>query len=276
MNGKEARGDFSNKRKDGKIIDVEGSASPILDDEGSIIGFLGIQRDITERKLDHQSVKASRDQLRQLATRLEHVREEERAGIAREIHDELGQDLTAVKMNVSWLARKLKSNELLQKKLQHVQDLVDIAIQAVRRIATQLRPAVLDELGLGAAIEWQAQKFTMDSHIKCVVNLDPAAIPLSREVSTALFRIFQEALTNVERHANATNVKVKLATFGKSLYLEVTDDGRGIHTKQLNDPRSIGLLGMKERALALGGEVTFTSVAGSGTTVTATIPLRDS
>ncbi len=235
--------------------------------------FLATMVDITERKQAEHALQTSRDQLRILASHLAQVREEERTSIAREIHDELGQTLTALKMNISGLAKKMSSDADAHDQLMSMCASVDDAIRTVRHIATELRPGVLDELGLGAAVEWHARAFMKQSGIECSIDIDPNVDALPHQISTAMFRIFQESLTNVARHSGATHITTTLAINDKVLYLQVTDNGCGIPESLASGPKSIGLLGMKERALSLGGEVLISGAPDSGTTVTATIPL---
>jgi signal transduction histidine kinase len=210
--------------------------------------------------------------LRNLAAHLLSVREEERARISREVHDELGQSLTAVKMDLAWLAGRLpRRNSQMLKRIRSTRQLADSIIQSIRRISTELRPAVLD-LGLAAAVEWQVQDFQARSGIQCTVRL------LTREVvasnaSTAMFRIFQETLTNVARHAKATRVEVVLQKQRDRLVLLIRDNGRGFDQEDPSLSKSLGLLGMRERAAILGGQVNISSAPGKGTTVTAWIPL---
>ena len=223
----------------------------------------------------YQAELTAREQLRSLAGYLQSAREEERSRIAREIHDELGQMLTALKMDLSWMIKRLpkKKSELIDK-TDTMSGLIDETIKTVRRVATDLRPGLLDDLGLVAAIEWQAQEFARRTEIACELELRED-IALERDLSTAFFRIFQETLTNVARHAEATRVQVTLEEKNGELTLTVQDDGRGMTEDRLSDPQSLGLIGMRERARAWGGDVAFKSVAGRGTTVTVRIPFPD-
>lgn len=272
--GKEWKGEFHNRRKDGSLYWERASIAPVKDMNGKTTHFIAIKEDVTERKQSEAEIISSRDQLRQLALRVEQIREEERTTIAREIHDELGQNLTGLKMKLTWLSKKLVKDQLLQDQVLKMRELVDITIQEVRRIATELRPGVLDELGLGAAMTWHGKKFEEESGIECLVSISPEIDKLSQQYSTALFRIFQESLTNVGRYAEATLVKTKLSIFNDMFWLEITDNGIGIDDKKLTDPTSIGLLGMKERVLALGGTLTIKGAPKVGTTITATIPVK--
>ena len=216
------------------------------------------------------------DQLRALAARLQSAREEERTRVAREIHDELGQALTAIKIDLAALIRDLPEDSEPQiQRRQSILRLLDDAIQSVRRIATELRPGILDDMGLVAAMEWAAEEFQARTGTKCEVSLPGVDIALDPERATALFRILQETLTNVARHTNATRVDVHLAKENKNLILEGRDNGQGIDQEQLSESRSLGILGMRERALLLGGELTISGAPGKGTTVRVRIPLSD-
>ena len=216
------------------------------------------------------------DQLRALAARVQSAREEERTQISREIHDELGQALTAIKIDVAALIRELpgETGPQIQRR-QSILKLLDEAIQSVRRIATELRPGILDDLGLVAAVEWAAEDFQARTGTNCEVSLPGVDIALDPERATALFRILQETLTNVARHANATRVDVRLAQQNENLILEIRDNGQGIGEEHLSESRSLGILGMRERALLLGGELTISGTPGKGTTVRVQIPLPD-
>jgi signal transduction histidine kinase len=213
-------------------------------------------------------------ELRALATRLQAAREEERTRIAREIHDELGQALTGLKMDLAWLARRLPAGEkAFADKAESMFALIDDTIGAVRRIATGLRPEVLDQLGLAAAIRWQAREFQMRTGIRCHVNLAANGLAVDPERSTAAFRIFQELLTNVTRHAAATRVDVSLRQKDGTLVLEVGDNGKGIAEAMLHSPQSLGLLGVRERVVPFGGQVDISGIPGKGTRALVSIPL---
>jgi signal transduction histidine kinase len=241
---------------------------------------LGIAFDITERKKVENQLNASYQQMRQLTARLQAVREEESARIAREIHDELGQTLTGIKMDLSFLEEALiekheyeKANPLL-KKLNSMSELADGAIQTVRKIATELRPAILDSMGISAAIEWQAEELEHRTGIKCEYTSTLENLKLDREHSTAIFRILQESLTNIVRHAKATKVNITLKEEADGLVLEIQDNGKGISESDVKKKNSFGLLGMKERAWLLGGRVDVQGVQGKGTTIKVKIPLK--
>ena len=231
--------------------------------------------DRRERQRAEDKLRRSLDQLRALTNYLQYVREEERTRIAREVHDELGQALTGLKLDLSLLAKSLPpgTDDLRQKSKTMIAH-IDETIQTVRRIATELRPGILDSLGLVAALEWQANEFQTRSNIKCDVNslVDDAGLP--HDFTTVYFRIFQETLTNIIRHAKATKVEVQLEEEDDDhLVLKVKDNGRGISEEDQAKTTSLGLVGMRERAMLIGGEVTLHGKPGKGTTVTLRAPL---
>jgi PAS domain S-box-containing protein len=231
-----------------------------------------IASDLSEVKRAEQELRASTERLRKLTAHLQSVREEERARISREVHDELGQSLTAVKMDLVWLAGRLpKKNGQMLKKIRSTRQLADSLIQSIRRISTELRPAILD-LGLAAAVEWQVQEFQARSGIPCKVRLLTHEV-FAQDVSTTLFRILQETLTNVARHAKATRVEVVKQKRRDRVVLMIRDNGQGFDEEDPSVSKSLGLLGMRERAAILGGQVNISSAPGKGTTVTAWIPL---
>jgi signal transduction histidine kinase len=221
-----------------------------------------------------ERLRESEDKLRRLAAHLISIREEERAHIAREIHDELGQVLTGLKMEVTWLAKRLKEKPLIEK-TDSMCALIDSTVQTVRKIATGLRPEMLDDMGLVAAVAWQAKEFQKRTGIRCRASLPPET-KLDIDVSTTMFRIFQEILTNVARHSRATRVDIELEVADSEVSLEVVDNGIGIQDDELTAKKSLGLLGMQERALLFGGEVSVIGSPGHGTRVSVTIPLRKS
>ena len=231
--------------------------------------------EIAERRLAEEQLRESKENLRALAARLESVREEERKRIAREIHDELGQALTGLKMDLTWLTSRLpKDKKPLISKTKSIFRLIDDTIHSVRRISSGLRPEVLDEVGLTAAIGWQARDFQKRTGIRCKVTVPADSAGLDHERSTAAFRIFQELLTNVARHARATRVDIVVRLDGNKLVLEVQDNGKGISEAELDGSKSLGLLGMRERASLFGGHVAITGTRGQGTRATVSIPLR--
>jgi signal transduction histidine kinase len=231
--------------------------------------------DRRERQRAEDKLRRSLDQLRALTTYLQYVREEERTRIAREVHDELGQQLTGLKLDMSWLASKLGKNaKPVQQKVKTMVDHIDSTIQTVRRIATELRPGILDSLGLVAAMEWQANEFQQRSGIRCIVTTTAGDTIWDQDITTVFFRIYQETLTNIIRHAKATRVDVRLVEEAGYLVMTVADNGRGISEEEMASTRSLGLVGMRERAMLIGGEVTLHGAPGKGTTVTLRVPLN--
>ncbi len=259
-------------RKDGSPVDVIRSGSGIFI-KNKLIGVVATYKDITERKKVEEELIKSHEQLRSLSAHLQAVREGERTSIAREIHDDLGQTMTALKMDFSLLNRLIpKEEKVLLRKTESMSKLVDVILRDTKRISTELRPGLLDDLGLIAAIEWQAEEFQNRTQIKCELTLGPEDIVLDRECSTAIFRIFQETLTNIARHANATKASINLTEKGGKLTLKVGDNGRGITEEQIYDSKSFGLIGIRERVAFLGGKVKIKGVPDKGTTITVSIP----
>ncbi|MDQ6769739.1 MAG: histidine kinase [Gemmatimonadota bacterium] len=261
------------RRLDGTPMRIEGDYMVVYDDHGRIAGHFGIQRDVTDRHRARENLQASREQLRALASRLQKVREEERTQIAREIHDELGQALTGLKLDISWMKNRLPRDHEVMAQCVSIIERIDQTLNAVRRIATSLRPSVLDQLGLAAALEWQGQEFRARTGIEVVMeqSIDDAAIP--DDLGSSAFRILQESLTNIARHAKATRVTIRLEQTRTLLTLEVSDNGVGCMSGCLDGTKSLGLVGMRERALACGGEFSISGRPGRGTTVLLRVPL---
>jgi signal transduction histidine kinase len=232
-----------------------------------------LSAELAERALTEQRLRSSEENLRALAAHLQSVREEERIHIAREIHDELGQALTGLKYDIGALARSSpKDDPETAEKAQSVSQAIDRIINSVRRIASGLRPEVLDEIGLAAAVDWQAREFQRRTGIRCTVDIERDFPDPDKERSTALFRIFQELLTNVARHANASRVKAQL-TDGPEIALTVEDNGRGIRDVEIDSPASLGFMGLRERVLAFGGNIEVHGEEGKGTKVSVSIPM---
>ncbi len=231
-----------------------------------------LEGEIAERTSAEAGLRESRKELRDLAAHLQSVREQERTQIAREIHDELGQALTALKMDVHWISQRVAAESVLTEKTRSMSDLIDTTVHAVRRISSELRPKLLDDLGLSAAIEWQAREFEQRSGVDCDVRSEPDDIVLDPARSTALFRVFQETLTNVARHADARRIDVLLRKDAGGVELVVVDDGAGITSKQASSASSLGIVGMRERVYSLGGTFEIGGQPGLGTTVRVTIP----
>jgi PAS domain S-box-containing protein len=265
-------------RPDGTIRAVHTVGRPILDVSGEVREYVGVVMDVTEQALARDSLQRSHDELRLLSERLRTVREEERTRIAREVHDEVGQALTALQMDVAWLEKKLANSpetagESGAAKLKSMAALLDTTLGSVQRIAADLRPGVLDELGLEAATEWYVRDFELRTGIPCALQSDLKGAPVEAGLATAVFRILQEALTNVARHSGAGRVEIHLSADTNELRLEIRDDGRGIPNDQAAASQSLGLLGMRERALSLGGDLLVRGIPDVGTTVTLRVPL---
>lgn len=266
--------DIMYRAKDKKLIPVEVNSHLFIYNNRPTI--LSIARDITERKRAEDNLQRSSKMLRELATHLQTVREEERTMIAQEIHDELGQVLTALKIHITLLSNKLNKNqEPLREKINSVLGMIDSSVESVQKISTKLRPGILDELGLNAAIEWQSEEFEKLTGISSSLVLPNDEFNLDADKTTALFRIFQEALTNIARHSGANKVSVSLMKHHSGIYLEVKDNGKGITGDQIKDFKSLGIHGMKERAIVFGGDVTIEGIPGKGTSVKVQIPFTE-
>ena len=266
--------DYINRH--GQTMPVEINATFLQQHAGFRI--LALCRNISNRKQVEAALQASEERLRALAARLQAVREEERTRLAREIHDELGQLLTGLRLDLRWIEQALedlgdlRTNSILDKAVAAT-ELVDEVIRAIQRIAVELRPGLLDRLGLVTALTYETSQFEQRTGTVCRLTLPEHEPNLPPPLVTAIFRIAQEALTNVARHANASSVDLELRLEPTELRLEIRDNGRGLTAQDLLDVRSLGLLGMKERARQLGGDVRFAPVPIGGTVVTVSIPL---
>ncbi|MCL4214498.1 MAG: PAS domain S-box protein [Gemmatimonadales bacterium] len=265
-----ARFTTHHRRKDGRLLPLQVSTTILQQQDGPLVA--AFVRDISEERAREELLESSRRQLRALAAKLEAVREEERTGVAREIHDELGQGLTGLKLDVAWIrdqlpARQRAARERAGATLQEVDRLID----SVRALAARLRPAILDDLGLVPAIEWQAGRLFARAAISVTTDLDlPGSV--DPDVATTIFRTFQEAATNVVRHAQATQVAVTLREAGDVIELRVTDDGVGYTGPSAADEGHLGLMGMRERANAAGGTFEIVTRPAGGTEVTIRVP----
>jgi hypothetical protein len=263
-------------RKGGEEFPIELSISTWETEQGPC--YSGMIRDITDRKRAEETLRRSNEQLRALSAHVESVREEERTAISREIHDALGQLLTVLRLDIAWLRNRLLQGKKVDRlrlidRLRAMSAEVDQAIAQMRRISAALRPSLLDELGLRAAMEWQAQEFQRATNIRCAVRSQLEDDPADSNATTALFRIYQECLTNVARHARARCVETTLSRAADRIVLEVRDDGRGIRDPEISSPTSLGILGMRERARTLGGEIAIGPAnPGNGTIVRVTVP----
>lgn len=234
-------------------------------------------RDITERKRTEEQLRQSHDQLRQLASHLQNIREEEQKRIAREVHDELGQQITGLKMDVSWVKKKINMQEetaVLDQRLGQMLNLLDSAALSVRKISSELRPAILDDFGLITALEWQSEEFERRFTIPVTFHSTMKQIEVPPDLATGLFRTYQESLTNIARHANAKEVVTSLELSNGDIRLTIADDGKGFDTRQNGQKKTLGLLGMKERVLMMDGDLEIRSEPGRGTTITITVPMQ--
>ena len=264
--------DLVHRAKDRKLIPVEINSHLFQYNDKPTV--LSIARDITERKQSEEKLRRTSKLLRELATHLQSIREEERTMIAQEIHDELGQVLTALKIQVSLLANKLNADqEPLKQKFNSLSKMIDSSVESVQKISSKLRPGILDELGLIAAIEWQTEEFEKLTNVKCSLVLPKEELALEKNKSTAIFRILQEALTNIARHSQATKAQISLLNFQSNIFLEIQDNGKGITPDQIKDFKSLGIHGMEERAMVFGGQVYIEGFAGRGTKVKVEIPI---
>jgi two-component system sensor histidine kinase UhpB len=255
--------------KDIKWINLR--AMPRERSDGSI-QWEGIMTNITQSKLEQTEIKRSRAQLAELSAHIERVKEEERTRIAREIHDDLGGNLTAIKMALALLKRRLPDDPILTDKADYVDSLVDRTIESIHRISVDLRPSILD-FGIVAAIEWQAVEFEKQVGIPCHVASSDNDIDLPPEQASALFRIFQESLNNISKHARASSVQVRLIRNQRGIRMEISDNGIGIALRDRQKPASFGILGMIERAKALGGSLSVSNLSKGGSMVAIRIPL---
>lgn len=269
-----ASAEFPCRRKDGREIECAISAARIgkyLQDKSIVVIF----EDITERKQAKNELEHSREELRKLTAHLQSVREKERTLIARELHDEIGQLLTALNTETVLLSNKIPPEQKdLSERARNMSELINMTMQSLKRIYMSLRPGMLDHLGLSASIGWQAQEFEKRTGIPCRLKIHPEDMTLDPDLSTALFRIFQETLTNIARHADATRVRAQLKATAKKVQLIVKDNGRGITEEQRQKPHSFGLLGIRERVASWGGDVTITGEERKGTTISVSIPLQ--
>jgi PAS domain S-box-containing protein len=248
--------------------------APVSNADGRVAGLIAVHRDVTELRRNQELVKESHERTRNLAARLIAIREHERSSIARELHDELGQVLTRLNIDVTWLTERLPQR-LRTKRVEAIGPLVDRTVRTIQQISSQLRPPILDDLGLEAAIEWHVQEFAEWSGCRCELQLSVGGIARDKDRDIAIFRILQEALTNVARHARAEVVKVRAATVGDEFALDIEDDGIGIPTSKLNDQHSFGLAGMAERAEGLGGELRISVAQPGGTIVSLRVGIRE-
>ena len=259
-------------RADGTVFPIETTLSQTR--IGGKHQVTAVLRDVTERVRAEADLREMNGQLRQLSAALQNVREEERTRISRELHDELGQQLTGLKLDLSWLKTRLKDGRPPPpEKLTEMRHQLDAAISSVRRISSDLRPLILDDLGFGEAVKWQTSEFTKRSGLAVALDLNAADAVTDDALATALFRVVQESLTNVARHAHASQIHIRLVQEGGSLLLTVRDDGQGM-AEVVGRGKGVGLISMRERATAMGGSLRINSSPGEGTEIAVTVPLR--
>jgi PAS domain S-box-containing protein len=265
--------DSDKVRRDGTSVPCIVSATPYRHPDGTVIGIVEDFKDISERKRAEKNLQESGERLRELTAHLQSIREEERSRIAREIHDELGQVLTALSLDVRWLRKRLPDEQgELREKTRSMGELITTTVKSISRICSELRPAVLDDVGLSAAIEWQAEEFTSRTGIACKIETNPPEIRLSEELSVAVFRIFQETLTNIVRHARASEVEVQLQLTASEFSMRVCDDGVGMSLAGPHKAKTFGLLGVKERVRGFGGMMELATGDAGGTCLNIVIP----
>lgn len=241
---------------------------PVISDEGTITGAYVVTKDITERKKVEQQVISYNQQLRDLAAHLLSIREEERRRIGREIHDDLGQQLTAIKMDVAWIDKKIQDEvSPVKGKLKNIITLLDGSNQSVRRILNELKPNILDEYGLLDALEWHSKQFTDSTGIPVEIHTSKPEIKLSEDIATCIFRVCQESLTNIARHSGAKNVLISLDVIEENIVVVIEDDGKGFDVNSALKKGTFGLLGMNERVRSLNGTLDINSIPGNGTTI---------
>lgn len=267
------KGTAQHKKKNGELmqVQIDGFTIEYQNKPAETI----IINDITKQKKYEDEILDVNIKLRNLTAHLQKVREEERIAISREIHDELGQQLTGIKLDASWLKNTLETvKPEVNDRAYRLIESINKTIQDVRKISTNLRPGVLDDLGLEAAIEWKTTQFEDQTGIKCTLAINCDMVDFGGDINTAIFRIYQEALTNIARHSNATEVKVLLETKDNQLILQVIDNGRGISEVEKMNTISLGLVGMKERALMLKGDFFIENLNGHGTKLKVLVPLN--
>ncbi|HYC86467.1 MAG TPA: PAS domain S-box protein [Chryseosolibacter sp.] len=261
--------------KSGRLYWVEIKGQPLFDDDGNLTHFFEIETDITERKMAYEELTKKENEIRTFAKQLNTVLEEERSRIAREIHDEFGQQLTGLKMSLSVLQRMDPSETVYRETVQDMMAGIDTTIQSLKTFATELRPGILDTLGMIPSIEWLIREFEKKTHIPCIVRIKVTRKSFDKTISTTYFRICQEALTNIARHAGATRVVVEVIEADNCLSLIVTDDGRGIASEKMDHAYSMGLLGMRERARLIDADLSIRSQEHVGTSVEITVKLNE-
>ena len=260
---------------DGSVRWVSTRAELYRDETGKPIRFFGAVLDITEQKNAELQIKTYNEQLRLLTAHLQGIREDERTRIGREIHDELGQQLTAIKMDISWISKNTTDKkEAIVNKLKNIIELLDGSNLSVRKILNELRPATLDNYGLPEALEWHVKQFTTSTHIPVEITISDPDLKLHEDIATNIFRIFQESLTNIMRYAKAKKVLISLNVIDNAITLTIEDDGVGFDTGAFDNRKTFGILGMRERVRSLNGQFKIKSARGKGTKISISLPYR--
>ena len=273
FNGKSGIIEYQITGYKGSVRWVDTHAVPLKNQEGKIVSLLCVTRNMTKSKKAQEEINNTAEQLRQLTAHLQSVREEERKRIGREIHDELGQQLTAIKMDVVWIDKKIpEETTALKNKLKNIIGLLDGSNQSIRRILSELRPVILDDHGLLEAMEWLGNQFTANTGIIVKFDCSETEIKSSEQITTCIFRVYQEAFTNITRHACAKLVATSLSIEDDTIVVTVKDDGKGFDTESVQNKKSFGIFGMKERVLSLGGKFDLFSSTGKGTKIIMILP----
>lgn len=276
-----ANGINENITKDGRIILCEWYNTPILDVDGNLIEVISMGIDVTEREKSKEELLKSEQKLRALATHLQSVREEERANIARELHDELGQILTSIKMNLMMMTKQVLQDDesfdkmIFENEINSMNEMIEHSVRRLKKLISELRPEVLDNLGLIPAVEWLLEQFITRSGVKVNFKVETKNLSLPKDKQLNVYRIVQESLTNALRHSKATEINLTIFETGNVLKITIQDNGKGFNPDLLDPLHSIGITGMKERALSFGAELNIHSSSGNGTTVLLSVPLNN-
>ncbi len=262
-----------NYTKDGNVIYCEWYNSVLKDEHGNVITILSLVHNVTERKKTEETLQQSYEEISRLTEHLQNIREEERTSIAREIHDELGQQLTAIKMDVAWIDKRIPKESTEEKrKLKNIIGMLNESNQSIRRILSELRPRILDDHGWLEAIEWLGRQFSETTGIPAKFKMPEKDVKVSNQLATSIFRIFQEAFTNITRHAQAKNVSYSIDIIEENIVSIIEDDGVGFDISSVQNNKSYGILGIKERVRALGGKFELVSSQGKGTRIIVSLP----
>jgi len=276
-----ANGINENITKDGRIILCEWYNTPILDENGDLVEVISMGIDVTEREKSKTELQKSEQKLRALASHLQSVREGERATIARELHDELGQILTSIKMNLMMMTKQVLQDDesfdkvIFENEINSMNEMIEHSVRRLKKLISELRPEVLDNLGLIPALEWLIEQFITRSGVKVNFTSDIKEMNLSKQMQLNIYRIVQESLTNALRHSKATEINLNISTSENYLKISIQDNGKGFNPDSLDPLQSIGITGMKERALSFGAELKIQSAFGKGTSVLLSVPLND-